>query len=176
MLGNSPRIVAVIAAVAENGVIGSNGSVPWQLAADLRRFRLITSGHTVIMGRKTWDSLKAPLPGRENIVVTGQVNFCPQGARTERSLHQAIGIASYPDPIFVIGGERLYAEAMEFAQQLYVTEIKRAFDGDVFFPRIEPSIWRETDREDHAAPDPAGLFFDFVSYQRRSRSPFETAR
>lgn len=161
-----PRSVAVIAAVAANGVIGLSGGVPWHLPADLQRFRRVTSGHTVIMGRKTWATLKAPLIDRENIVMTRQADFNPQGARVARSLDSAIRMASYPEPIFVIGGERLYADAMEIAQQLYLTELKRPFLGDVFFPQFDRSLWSELVREEHVAHDPEELRFDFVHFCR----------
>jgi len=157
--------LALIAAVASNGVIGEGNALPWRLPADMQRFRTLTTGHSVIMGRKTWESIGRPLPGRENIVVTRQRNFVADGALVTSSLDEALRSASMPSPVFCIGGGELYALALSRATTLYCTEIDREFAGDTRFPDIDPSKWLETTRELHSAPE--GFNYAFVTYERR---------
>src|SRR5580765_3094341 len=145
-----PRI-ALIAAVARNGVIGDRNRLPWHVPEDLRRFRELTTGHTIIMGRKTWESIGKPLPGRQNIVVTRQRDFQASGAELAASLEDAIRLATLPEPVFVIGGESLYREALPLAQLLYITELDRDYEGDARFPAFAREPWRETSREAHAS-------------------------
>jgi dihydrofolate reductase len=167
MLGAKQRhCVALIAAVAQNGVIGVDNRLPWRLADDLRRFRALTSGHSIIMGRKTWESLGKPLPDRQNIVVTRQRVFQAAGAEIAASLEAALAAASRPEPVFVIGGEALYREALPLADRLYLTEIHRDFVGDARFPGYARSAWRETLRETHRAEDPDGFDYAFTAYER----------
>ena len=156
--------LALIAAVARNGVIGANNALPWRLPADLARFRALTHGHTVIMGRRTWDSLPRPLPGRQNIVVTRRADFQPTGAEAARSLEDALARVAMPPPVFCIGGAELYRLAMPDADVLYITEIDRDFEGDTRFPAFDRSAWREVSRERGVAPD--GFGYAFVTYAR----------
>lgn len=158
--------LTLIAAVARNGVIGIDQRLPWRLPADLRRFRELTLGHSVIMGRKTWESLPAslrPLPGRRNIVVTRDRSYRAMGATVVHSLPAAITAAEGGEA-FIIGGAQLYAAALPLADHLQLTEIDASFDGDSHFPVIDPDHWRETRRETHH--DDAGLAYAFVSYRR----------
>src|SRR6202163_1526185 len=143
----SGRRVALIAAVARNSVIGACNSLPWHLPEDLKHFRTLTSGHTVIMGRKTWESIGRPLPNRQNIVVSRQAGLSLDGASVANTLAAAIALADRPDPVFVIGGEALYRSALPLAAVLYLTEIARDFDGDARFPVFEHDAWREIARE-----------------------------
>ncbi len=162
---NNPRpALAIIAAVAANGVIGSNSALPWRLPDDLSRFRALTTGHAVIMGRRTWASIGRPLPGRQNIVVSRQRELRLDGAEIAESLESALGLVRMPPPAFCIGGGELYALALPQAQQLHLTEIARAFDGDVTFPAFDRSRWRETGRETRRTAD--GLVYAFVDYVR----------
>ena len=159
-------ILTLIAAVARNGVIGMANRLPWQLPADLKHFKELTTGHTVIMGRKTWDSLPAkfrPLPGRYNIVVTRNDSFRAEGATVSTSLPDAIAAAN-GDEVFVIGGAELYKAALLLADRLQLTEIDATFEGDTWFPIIDPARWRETARETYS--DEAGLRYAFVTYQK----------
>ncbi|MCX7148930.1 MAG: dihydrofolate reductase [Rhodocyclales bacterium] len=162
-----PRpILTLIAAVARNGVIGIDNRLPWRLPADLKHFKALTSGHTVIMGRKTWESLPAnfrPLPGRRNIVVTRDAGYRTEGATAVLSLPAAIGAADSGEA-FVIGGAELYAAALPLADRLQLTEIDTTFEGDTWFPAIDPRQWQETARETH--DDAAGFGYAFVTYQR----------
>ncbi|MCX7165796.1 MAG: dihydrofolate reductase [Rhodocyclales bacterium] len=162
-----PRpVLTLIAAVARNGVIGIDNRLPWHLPADLKHFKALTSGHTVIMGRKTWESLPAnfrPLPGRRNIVVTRNGSYHAAGATVVVSLPAAISAAEGGEA-FVIGGAELYAAALPLAGHLQLTEIDATFEGDTRFPVIDPHQWRETARETHL--DEAGFGYAFVTYQR----------
>lgn len=156
--------IYLVAAVAANGIIGSDGKLPWHLPEDLRHFKRLTLGHPVIMGRKTWQSLKGPLPGRENIVVTRRPGYEASGAAVASSLEAALALCAGESVAFVIGGEEIFRAALPIASGLVMTEIQRDFPGDVRFPDYDRSQWKETQREAHAAAD--GTRFDFVRYER----------
>lgn len=159
--------VDIIAAVAANGIIGRGGALPWRLPADLKRFRALTLGHAVIMGRRTFESLPAALADRENLVVTSDRAYRAPGARTAPTLDAALALATLPAPAFCIGGAALYREALGIARTLHLTEIERAFDGDVRFPDIDRDAWVEVARERHV-DEAAGLAYAFVRYERRA--------
>lgn len=160
--------LALIVAVAANRVIGRDGKLPWRLPDDMRHFRALTTGHSIIMGRRTWDSLGRALPARQNIVVTRQPAFAADGATVVRSLTDALAAVRLPEPAFCIGGGELYRTAMPLARTAYVTEIDGAFEGDATFPTLDPAHWREASREAHAAPDADGWGYAFVTYERRA--------
>lgn len=158
--------LTLIAAVAKNGVIGMDNRLPWRLPADLKHFKTLTLGSTVVMGRKTWESLPInfrPLPGRRNIVVTRNRNFEAEGATVVASLPEALCAAKQGET-FVIGGAELYAAALPLAQRLQLTEINADFEGDTRFPVIDQGQWQEVARETHH--DEAGFDYAFVCYQR----------
>jgi dihydrofolate reductase len=157
--------VYLVAAVAANGVIGKDGGLPWQLPEDLKHFKRLTLGHPVIMGRRTWESLGQALPGRDNIVVTSRAGYDAPGAAVAGSLEAALALCAGEPVAFVIGGSRLFAEALPIAAGLVLTEIQRDFPGDTWFPAYDRARWREAQREAHAAAD--GMRFDFVLYERR---------
>lgn len=159
--------LTLIAAVASNGIIGKDNALPWHLPADLKHFKALTTGHAVIMGRKTWESLPPkfrPLPGRQNIVVTRNAGYQAPGADVATTLPAALA-AARDGQAFVIGGAELYAAALDQADRLELTEIDRAYEGDTRFPTRDPALWREVARE--AQRDESGLGYAFVSYQRR---------
>jgi dihydrofolate reductase len=164
----SARRVALIAAVASNGVIGAGNRLPWHLPEDLRRFRALTSGHSVVMGRKTWESIGRPLPNRQNIVVSRQAGLGLDGASVVETLEAALALANRPDPVFVIGGEALYRSALPLAVILHLTEIARDFDGDARFPAFERDAWREIAREVHEPANAGGFAYHFATYERVS--------
>ncbi|WLT09813.1 dihydrofolate reductase [Bartonella apihabitans] len=145
--------LSLIVAVAENGVIGRDGAMPWRLSTDLKRFKSLTLGHPVIMGRKTWDSLGKPLPEKANIVITRDKAFSGEGAIVAHSLSEARQIAeeeaikAKTDEIFVIGGGAIFKEALPFADLMYVTEILSPVEGDTFFPSFDPENWRALSTE-----------------------------
>ena len=156
--------VAIIAAVARNRVIGAGNALPWRLPEDLQRFRALTIGHAIIMGRKTWESLRRPLPGRQNIVVTRRAGLVLEGADVASSFADALARVRMPSPAFCIGGGELYTEALPVAATLYVTELDRDFAGDTLFPAFDRAQWREIEREPRVTAD--GLAFAFVTYVR----------
>ncbi len=156
-------MISIIVAVAENRVIGCQGRLVFRISEDLQRFKRLTTGHPVVMGRKTWESIGRPLPGRTNIVVTRQAGFTAEGAVTTGSLERALELARQQpggsDEIFVIGGGEIYTAAMEWADRLYVTEIDARPEGDTLFPVIDPGVWRPLWIEQHEG-------YRFVDYAR----------
>lgn len=163
-----PDIVLVVAH-ADNRVIGKDGAMPWHLSEDLRRFKRITVGKPVIMGRKTFESIGKPLPGRHNIVLTRQPGWRAEGVTVVPNLAEAIAAAGLDprtraDAIMVVGGADIYAQALPFATRIELTEIHAAPDGDTYFPQLDPARWRETFREAHPAGEthPA---YDFVTLE-----------
>ena len=151
--------ITVLAAVGANLVIGRDGTMPWHLPQDLAHFKATTMGHTMVMGRKTYDAIGRALPGRRTIVITGQLNWHAAGVEVAHSLADAFSLAG-PTEVFVVGGGQVYREAMPFADQMMLTEIEQSPDGDAFFPTVEPGHWHETAREGHDG-------FAFVTYVRR---------
>lgn len=157
-----PRIY-LVAAVAANGIIGAHGQLPWSLPEDLKHFKRLTMGHPVIMGRRTWESLKGPLPGRDNIVVTRTPGYEAPGAAVARSLEAAVALCVGESVAFVIGGSQLFRESLPVAAGLVMTEIDKDYEGDTWFPDYDRSRWKESQRERHVAAD--GTKFDFVLYE-----------
>jgi dihydrofolate reductase len=154
--------IVLVVAIADNGVIGNKGAIPWRIPEDMKRFKALTMGHTVVMGRKTWDSLpKKPLPGRVNVVVTRQKDWQADGAVTASSLGQAT--AGTSGTVMVIGGGEIYERALALASRIELTEVHRAFAGDAKF-MLDRSGWKETFREDHVTPD--GLRYSYVTLTR----------
>ena len=165
--GSGPLPLALIAARARNGVIGAGNRLPWRLPEDLRHFRRLTLGHAVLMGRRTWESLRGALPERQNIVVTRRAGYSAPGAEVARSLEGALSRVDRPPPAFCIGGGELYRAALPLATVVYLTEIEHDFEGDTLFPTLDRAIWREASRERHARGTPEGYDFAFVTYVRR---------
>jgi dihydrofolate reductase len=160
--------IFLVAAVARDGVIGRDNAIPWQLPEDARRFRALTMGHPVVMGRRTWDSLPErfrPLPGRRNVVVTRNAAWRAEGAERAESLDDALHLLVGAPQVFVIGGAELYAQALPRADELVVTEIDAEVEGDVYFPTWDRAAFREESREEHVSDD--GVAFAFVTYARR---------
>jgi dihydrofolate reductase len=156
--------ISLVVAAAENGVIGHRGTLPWRLPEDLKRFKALTMGKPVIMGRKTWDSLpRRPLQGRTNIVVTRNPDFCADGAFVAHNVSDAIAQAN-ADEIMVIGGEAIFAEALPLAQIIHLTEVAASPEGDAFMPPIDRGQWREIAREGPYEAD--GLRYSFVTFKR----------
>ena len=159
--------VAIVAAVARGGVIGRGGTIPWRIPEDSRRFRELTTGHAVVMGRRTWESLPGryrPLPGRRNVVVTRSPEWPAEGAERAASLRDALELLADEPEVFVIGGSELYAEALPLADELRLTEIDAEFEGDVFFPQLDDEEFPEVSREERVTDD--GMRFAFVTCVR----------
>ena len=154
--------IVLVVAIADNGVIGKQGAIPWHISEDMKRFKALTLGHTVVMGRKTWDSLpRKPLPGRVNVVVTRQADWQAQGAVAASSLGQAT--AGTSGTVMVIGGKEIYERALPLATRIELTEVHQDFDGDTRFD-LDRAGWHETAREDHVTPD--GLAYSYVTLTR----------
>jgi dihydrofolate reductase len=158
-----PR-VTVIAAVAANRVIGKDNALPWRLREDLQRFRRLTTGHTIVMGRKTFESLGRLLPERTHMVVSRSREYAPTGCLVANSLDEAVARCADLDEIFIIGGAEIYLQALPLADRLQLTEIHSDFAGDALFPEMNRAEWHEASRECHQAD--AGLSYDFVTYDR----------
>ncbi len=156
--------LVLIAAVARNGIIGRDGRMPWHLAADLQHFRRLTMGHAMLMGRRTWDSLGRPLPGRRSIVISRDPGWHAEGAEHATSLPAALALVAADAQAFVIGGAQLYAQALPLADKLQLTEIDHDFPGDTRFPDWDRTAFVETARESHVSPD--GWAYHFVTYAR----------
>jgi dihydrofolate reductase len=156
--------IYLIAAVAKNGVIGANGKLPWHLPEDLKHFKNLTLGHPVIMGRRTWESLGKPLPGRENIVISRKAGFEAPGASVASTIAAAVALCSGEPLAFVIGGAEIYAAALPLADGLVLTEIQKDYEGDTRFPDWDRQAWRVSQKETHTSTD--GVRFDFVLYER----------
>jgi len=158
-------MLSIIVATAKNRAIGKNNQLLWHMPADLKFFRKTTSGHTVIMGRKTFESVGQPLPKRRNIVITRQQDLSIHGADVVNGLDAAIALAfEHSETAFVIGGEQIYAQAIEKSQQVMATEIHQFVDGDAFFPDLDEKLWRETSRDPQ--PEENGMNYDYVVYER----------
>lgn len=165
--------VVLIAALSQNRCIGRHNMLPWKLPGDLAYFRETTWGKPVIMGRKTWESLGKPLPGRTNIVVTRQADFAPEGARVVTSINdaltlaQSIALVDGVDEVMVIGGGEIFAQTLDKADKLYLTEVHAHVDGDAFFPEVDMSWYQEVARQDVDASGDNPYPFSFVRYQKR---------
>jgi len=157
--------VSLIVAMDDNRLIGSNNGLPWHLPADLAFFKRTTMGKPIIMGRKTFESIGKPLPGRRNIVVTRDQNFAAEGCEVANSIDAAIDLCQHDDEIMLIGGASLYQQSFERATDLYITRIHHCFDGDTWFPDFDESEWKIENREyfkaDHSNPY-ACSFIKFV--------------
>lgn len=158
--------LSAIVAMASNRVIGANNQLPWRLPADLARFKRLTLGHTLVMGRKTYESIGRPLPGRTMIVVTRQRDYAPQGVKVAHSVDEALALAQGDDEVFIIGGAELYAQTMDRLDRLYLTRIDRDFPGDVSFPEVDLSTWKLLEQEHHPASTPEALPYAFLTYER----------
>lgn len=158
--GGTPT-VTLLAAVGENGVIGRGGGLPWQLPGDLPHVKRTTFGHVVVMGRRTYDSIGKPLPGRTTIVVTRDPEWAVAGVTACQDFDAALRVAAQIDPsVFVLGGAEIYRLAMAYADRLLISEVPQSPDGDTYFPEIDPAMWVETDRDPRDG-------FDVVTYRRR---------
>lgn len=164
---------ALMVARARNGCIGRDNKLPWYLPNDLKYFKQVTFGKPVVMGRKTWESLKGPLPGRTNIVISRQPDYVAEGARVVESLDAALLLAEQiavidgSEEVIVMGGAEIYRLALPQMERLYITEVHADVDGDAFFPELPAGQWLEQAREDFSAEGPNPYDYSFVVYRRR---------
>jgi len=154
--------------MSENGVIGRDGQVPWHLPDDMKHFKSLTTGHTVIMGRRTFESLKRPLPNRRNVVITTQPNYAPDGATVVHGLAQALTLAERDDEVFVAGGADIYRLALPHANRMYLTIVHAEVSGDTFFPDIEWDEWSLIDNQRREPDERHGYARSFRRYERKS--------
>ncbi len=154
--------LTLVAAVGANGVIGVAGGLPWRLPADLQHFKALTLGKPILMGRRTWDSLGRPLPGRRNLVVTRQAGFVAAGAEVFATVEAALVAAAGQPEMMVIGGGELYTQLLPQATVLELTEVAATLEGDAFFPAFDPVFWPEVSREAHAADERHAYAYTFV--------------
>ena len=165
----TPLRLSILVAMAKNRVIGRDNRLPWHLPADLKHFKFLTMGQTIVMGRKTYESIGKPLPGRANVVITRQTDYEIPGAVVVNSLKDALLVCEETSTIdtenFIIGGEKLYQQTIKICQRMYITEIQSNFDGDVFFPQFDPGDWEEMQRDKHVD---GNLEYHFVVLDRKS--------
>ncbi len=168
-------MIAIIAAVSRNGVIGKNGEIPWHLSTDMKRFANLTTDRAVIMGRKTYESilahLKRPLPNRESIVVTRQENFSAPGCRVVNSLDQAIKLVPENRDAFIVGGAEIYKEGLRYADMMYLTEVDCVCEGDAFFPKWDKAGWKILQTEKIRKDAKNDRDSVFVTYAKHSPPP-----
>ncbi|NVK52401.1 MAG: dihydrofolate reductase [Flavobacteriaceae bacterium] len=162
--------ITIIAAIANNNALGKDNDLIWHLPADLKRFKKVTSGHHIIMGRNTFESIGKPLPNRTTVIITRNKNYKAEGCVVVHSLEAAFEVAKNDTHIFIIGGAQIYKQAIAstIVNQLDITEVHHTFDADVYFPEIDTAVWQETSREYFAADAKNKYNYSFVSYTRRS--------
>ena len=168
---NKKMELAIVVAVAENNVIGKNNQLVWHMPQDLKHFKSITMGFPIIMGRKTYESIGKPLPGRTSIVITRQPDYYANGCIVVRSIQDAIRQAKMQnkEKAFVIGGAEIYRQATDVCDTMFLTRIRHSFEGDTFFPEIDPNKWIETEKESYPADDKNLYPFDFITLKRTNR-------
>jgi dihydrofolate reductase len=160
-------MLSLIVAAGEHNEIGKDGKMPWYLPADLKHFKALTLGKPVIMGRRTFEAIGKPLPQRRNVVVSRSRGFRAPGCETAGSLPDALVLAAGVPEIIVIGGGEIYREALPRAQRIYLTRVHAHFEADTFFPALDPTAWRETARDDHAADERNAFAYSFLTLVRR---------
>ena len=160
--------IIIIVAVAKNRVIGKDNTLIWNIPEDMAHFKALTAGQTVVMGRKTWESLPPrfrPLPGRRNVVISRQADYAAPGAEVANSLENALQLASTAESVFIIGGEQIYKQAMAVADRLEITDVDLEPAGDAWFPEIAATDWSVTQK--NTPPSQSGTGFSFVTYRRK---------
>lgn len=162
-------MISIIAALAENRVIGINNTLPWRLPNDLKHFRRLTTGHAIIMGRKNYESIGKPLPERTNIIITRNRDYRADGCLIAHSLDEALTLAKNDPEIFVIGGAEIYSTALARADRLYLTRVHATIAGDTYFPEFDETEWRESACERHAADERHAFDYSFVVFERIRR-------
>jgi len=164
---NPASRLSIIVAMAHNRTIGVNNTLPWRCSEDLKHFKALTMGHHMIMGRKTFDSIGKPLPGRTTVVVTRNNDLSIEGCRVAQSLTEAIALSAEDDEVFIVGGAELYRQAVALVDTLYITEIQQDVEGDAHFPEFDKNEWREVSREIRSQETPQPLEYHFVTYRRK---------
>lgn len=159
--------LSIIVAASQNNVIGKDNQLIWRLSADLKRFKALTTGHHIIMGRKTFDSIGKPLPNRTSIIISHQADYKAEGCIVVNSLEEALEKVPANQEAFIIGGGTIYKEVIDKADKLYLTLVHKKFDGDTFFPKVDEKIWKSTKREDHMPSEKNEYAYSFIDYVRK---------
>jgi dihydrofolate reductase len=163
-------MISIIVAVSEDWGIGKDNELLWHISEDLKRFKKLTSGNTVIMGKKTWESLpRRPLPGRKNIVLTDDPNESIENSVTAYSINDALNKCGPDEEIFIIGGGSIYRQFMTIADRLFITHVHKKAPADIYFPEIDRSIWEIIEKEEFKTDDDIGLPYTYVIYERKNR-------
>lgn len=160
-------MISIIVAVAENGVIGGGNSLLWHISEDLQRFKRITTGHPVVMGRKTFESLGRPLPNRRNVVITRSTEYKPEGVEVVHSLEEALTLFTPDEEVFITGGGEIYRQALPVTDKLYITIVHRPYEGDTTFPEIDPTQWNKVFEEHHENGKNFPHAFEYIDYERK---------
>ncbi len=158
-------IKSFVVAVAKNNVIGKDNTLPWHLPADLRFFKNLTTGHHIIMGRKTFDSFGKPLPNRTSVVITRQKDYRPEGCIVVHSIEEAIKVAAVEKEIFIIGGAEIFKQTMPIADRIYLTRIDQEFEGDTFFPELNKEEWELKEKQDFEPDEKNKYSYSFCIYE-----------
>ncbi|MDE5610827.1 MAG: dihydrofolate reductase [Odoribacter sp.] len=159
-------ILSIIVAAAENNVIGNKNALIWHVSADLKHFKQLTTGHAVVMGRKTYESIGRPLPNRRNIVISRNPDFHPEGCEVVPGIADALRLVADEEEVFIIGGGTIYREMWDKADRLYLTLVHVSPEGDTAIPDIDPACWREISRQDFKAGEKDDYDYSFIDYQR----------
>lgn len=164
-LPQQPQLCLIVA-MAQNRVIGINNTLPWHISADLKHFKALTMGNAMLMGRKTFESIGKPLPGRTSVIVSRDQSYHIAGCKTAHSVEDALALCQEQEKIFVIGGAEIYQLALPYVSYMYITEIQKEVIGDAYFPELNPTEWREIKRQKQVQTTPEPLSYHFVEYQR----------
>ncbi len=160
--------LSILVAISDNRVIGREGGMPWHLSADLKRFKRLTMGHPLLMGRKTYDSIGRPLPGRTSVVITRQESLdLPKGVLVAHHLDEALRLVAEQDEVFVIGGGEIYEQTLPLATRLYMTRVHARVDGDTYFPTFDSKPWQVVDEERHEPDEKNDYAYSFVTLERK---------
>ena len=157
--------ISIVVAISENRAIGKDNKLLWRLPADLKHFKEITTGHTIIIGRKTFESVGRPLPNRRNIIITRQPLFI-EGCEVVNSIDAALALCAGENEVFIVGGTEIYRQSLHLTNRIYLTVVHKEFEGDSFFPEINKGEWKEVSREDHQADEKNLLPYSFITLER----------
>ncbi len=163
-------MITIIAAIGSRNELGKNNDLIWHLPADLKRFKKVTSGNYIIMGRNTYESIGRPLPNRTTVIITRNRSYVQEGCLVVHSIEEALELSKQQDQVFIIGGAKIYEQCLEkdLVDRLDITEVHEQFEADVFFPEIDMNTWEVISREDHEADDKNEFDYSFISYQKKT--------
>lgn len=158
--------ISIVVAISENNAIGKDNQLLWHLPADLKHFKNITTGHTIIMGRKTYDSIGKPLPNRRNIIITRQKDLNLEGVEVVNSLEEALSLSKDEEEVFIIGGAEIYKQAVAVSHRIYLTRVHQEFEADAFFPELDDESWEEVEKVDHLPDEKNKFAYTFSTLER----------